>query len=229
MTFFARPRDNIFVSATVISQKQVPMATLNSLLFNINLPQREKPAPGKLLVAEPFLREDWFNHSVACIIDGGGMHQETLGVVLNRQMDNTLQAVLPDITRQEEVSLYCGGPVATDRLFFIHTLGNDIIPGARMLVEGLWLSGDFKAMASYVNAGYPLDGHIRFFVGYSGWSPGQLQGEIEEHTWAVASGSIVEPDQLLTGADNPFWHKVVRAMGPAYRGWLFHPLHPNVN
>lgn len=202
---------------------------LNRMLFNINVPHGAKPAPGALLVAEPFLREEWFNHSVACIIDGGGMHEETLGVVLNRQTDNSLQTVLPDVTRREPISLFCGGPVATDRLFFIHTLGDTIIPGARQLVPGLWLSGSFEAMTKYVNDGYPLEGHIRFFVGYSGWSPGQLQGEIEEHTWAVVPGTVLPPEQLLTGADNGFWHKTVRAMGPAYRGWLYHPLYPHAN
>lgn len=64
-----------------------------SLLFNIDIQSGNTPAPGALLVSEPFLREDYFSHSVIALIEyepGGG----AMGVVLNNGSDYTLQELV---------------------------------------------------------------------------------------------------------------------------------------
>ncbi len=197
----------------------------DSLLFNINLPTAD-PHQGSLLVAEPFLKDDYFLHAVICLIDYEGADSPAMGIVLNRQTAYSLQDLVENITVEEKIPIYCGGPVAYDRLYFLHTLG-DILPGGREVRPGLWVGGDFDAMIDYINSGYPIEDRIRFFVGYSGWSKGQLSQEVEAHTWAVAE--IESNDKLFTLSEDELWHDAVRSLGHEHRGWLFHPRNPHAN
>lgn len=193
-------------------------------LFNIAI-QSSTPCLGSLLISEPFLREEHFAHSVICLIDyGDGVNP--MGVVLNRPSSYTLDQLIEGVESERSVRVWAGGPVATDRLYFLHTLGN-IIPHSREIVPGLYLGGDFDAALSYINAGYPVNGKIRFFVGYSGWSQEQLQQEIDSHVWAVTT--IDTPERLLSGGNDSLWHRYVRRLGHDFRNWLYHPRNPHLN
>lgn len=187
---------------------------------------KRPPHRGSLLVAQPGLREGWFRHGVITLFDHDS-EAGSMGVVMNNQLPLTLGSLLDGIKRKEDVPVYCGGPVNGDQLFFMHTLG-DILDGALEVSPGLFVSGDFDAMKDYINSGYPIEGHIRFFVGYSGWDAGQLQQECADDVWAVTPTPFT-PAEALTGADDAYWHKTVRAMGPAYASWLRHPKNPSLN
>ena len=191
-----------------------------STLFEITAEKFVRPAGGRLLVAEPFLDEEYFSHSVVSLIDyerGGG----AMGVVLNRRTPTMLADVLEDDSIKCDVPVFCGGPLALDRVFFLHTLGSDISPGARPYAPGMYVGGDFDAITDYVNSGYGLDGVVRFFVGYSGWDEGQLEQEIAEGTWALAEAAPGVP--LLSGHGDTFWHRAVRGLGESYRPWRLVP------
>ncbi len=182
---------------------------------------------GDILVAEPFLDESYFCRSVISIID----HDDkdgTTGVVLNHAIDTPLADVLDGITLPHPITIYCGGPLGHDRLFFIHTLGDGIIPGARLYGNGLWIGGDFAAAVDYINQGYPVEGFIRFFIGYSGWTSGQLMREVHDDTWAVIPEPTASPD-ILQGEGDHYWHRAVRTLGEAYRAWQLLPqtIHAN--
>lgn len=205
--------------------KATHMADFDNLLFNIDITPAA-PAPGSLLVAEPFLRDEYFAHSVVCLVDYEPAG-EAMGVVLNHPTPYTLQQLLADVKSPEPVRVYCGGPMSADRLYYIHTLGPDIVPGCREIKQGLYIGGDFKAMTDYVNSGYPVEGAMRFFIGYSGWSRRQLDEEIDNRVWAVTPGR--SRSLTLTGSGDAYWHSTVRAMGSTYRGWLYHPQNPSAN
>lgn len=195
------------------------------LLFNIDIPSGHTPAEGKLLISEPFLHEEFFNHSVILLADyekGGS----AMGIVLNNPTRYKLQELISDVNVEDPIPVYCGGPVADDHLFFAHTLG-DLIPETRPVCDGLWIGGDFEAVKRIVNDGYPLEGHLRFFLGYSGWSRNQLDTELSDNVWAVSNAP--DPHVLLTGSGDSYWHERVRAMGEDYRGWLYHPRNPMDN
>ena len=184
-----------------------------SLLFNIDIPTGHDPAPGALLVSEPFLHEEYFNHAVIALVEyepGGG----AMGVVLNNESDYSLQDLVEGVTVKQPIPVYCGGPLAGDRLFFIHTLG-DIIPGTQPLGNGLWVGGEFDPMLSIINDRYELEGNIRFFLGYSGWSETQLEGAISKRVGAVTS--IHQwPPALLKGVGDSCWHGAGRWWGGVF-------------
>lgn len=201
------------------------MIDFESLLFNIDIDTRRIPRPGSLLVAEPFLRERYFHHAVICLVDYEP-RGTAMGIVLNNRTSYTLQDLLPAVKLKTAVPIYCGGPLSCDRLYFIHTL-DELIPDSRPICPGLYIGGDFEAMLSIVNAGYPVEGHIRFFLGYSGWDTEQLDDELLKNVWAVTD--IPGVNTLLSGEEDAYWHRVVRTMGSPYKGWLYHPRNPHSN
>ena len=152
-----------------------------------------------------------------------------MGVVLNNSTELHLDDVLGEVREGTDVPVYCGGPIGHDRLFFIHTLGSAIIPGAAEFAPGMFVGGDFAAVIDYVNSGYPTQGAVRFFLGYCGWSADQLRDEVNNDVWAVANGISVRPRKLLTLTGDAMWHTVVRALGPRYRLWNLHPVCTHAN
>lgn len=100
------------------------MIDFDNTIFNIDIPGG-KPDIGALLISEPFLREDYFHHSVICIADYAP-DSTAMGIVLNRLTGYTLQNIIEGVKIEKPVSVYCGGPMANDRLFFLHTLGEVI-------------------------------------------------------------------------------------------------------
>lgn len=200
------------------------MNDLDSTLFNINV-NSSNPQKGSLLVAEPFLSEEHFNHAVILLIDYS-RSQRNMGIVMNRSTTYTLGQLVGHIDTTSDIPVYCGGPMSCDRLYYIHSLGQ-LISGSLKITDGLYIGGNFDEVIEYISDGYPVNGMIRFFVGYSGWDIGQLETELRNHVWAVAEP--IEASEMLTGADDAYWHKTVRSMGQRYRGWLYHPMYPSAN
>ena len=98
------------------------------------------PSRGKILISEPFLRDATFGRSVILLVD----HTEegTMGLVINKQLPLLLNDVVMEFKYLDEIPLYKGGPVATDTLFYLHTL--EKIPGSIPVSKGLFLNGDFE-------------------------------------------------------------------------------------
>lgn len=201
------------------------MKGITTTFFNIPT-HRRNVKEGDILVAEPFMNDKWFGRSVITIIDHSD-RKGTTGVVMNNELATTLSEVFSDIETQG-VPVYCGGPLGHDRLFFLHSLGDTIIPGAREIAPGLWLGGKFASAVEYINSGYPHPGTMRFFIGYSGWSAGQLDDELKENTWAMPSRHF-SPSTLLTGHGDKYWHKIVGQMDRRYRPWRVLPQDARAN
>ena len=181
------------------------------------------PAAGRMLIAEPFLKEQYFQRSVVFIIechDEGGM-----GIVLNKVSNVTLNDIIENLDNIDDIPVYIGGPVSKDRLFYLHTLG-DIIPGATEIADGIYIDGDFDVILNYIRSGNPVNGYIRFFVGYSGWDVGQLVEEIENNSWLVAEND----KKIILSLNGDFaWRSSVLYMDSIYHAWLNYPKDPLYN
>lgn len=196
------------------------MNNLNTQFFKVS-GTKLMPCAGHVLIAEPFVSDDCFNHGVVSLIDY--LPEEgTTGVVLNNRTEYMLDELLDGVDTSSEIPVFCGGPLGQDRLYFLHTLGPDIIPKARQYAEGLYIGGDFEAAVKYINNGYPTEGCIRFFIGYSSWAEGQLEREIMEERW-VNMLYPTSAEDILTGAGDKLWHRFVGNLGEAYRSWNLLP------
>lgn len=202
------------------------MKNISTTLFDVTT-VKGSIRQGALLVAEPFLSESYFNHSVLAVVDYS-KREGAMAVVLNQPTRGMLSDVLPAVSKRYDAPLFCGGPMGHDRLFFIHTLGPDIIPGSRCFAPGLYVGGDVDTVVAYVNSGYELSGNLRFFVGYSGWSAGQLEQELDADAWAIGQ-CPANAGELLEGSGDAYWHSAVRQLGTPYRSWRLFPRNPASN
>ena len=155
----------------------------------------------RLLVASPALTDPNFYRSVVLLLD----HDDdgALGVVLNRPTEVSVGEPLPgwDLLAAEPAVVFSGGPVQP-----VTAVGIGVTSEG---VGTLDLNQDPLEAAREVDA-------IRVFSGYSGWSPGQLEGEIDEGSWIVVDAV---PDDVMSEEPETLWEQVL-ARQPAPVKWL---------
>lgn len=208
------------------------MKDLTSRLFQVPTGTATMPAAGQQLISAPFVHDDLFRHGVLTIIDYDS-HDGATGVVMGSRTGYTLSDLLDGIDDEFDIPVYCGGPEGQDRLYFVHNLGNDIVPGARPCGGGLYVGGDFDTIMEYINDGYPTEGSIRFFVGYCTWEPGQLEQELRSGYWApttrTANANPAATSHLFSTEADALWHAAVRTLGEDFRPWSLIPRNPVCN
>ena len=180
------------------------------------------PSRGKILISEPFLRDVTFGRSVVLLID----HTEegSMGLIINKQLPIFVNDIIKEFKYIEDIPLYKGGPIATDTLFYLHTLAD--ISGAIPISKGLFLNGDFEEIKRYILKGNQIDRYIRFFLGYSGWESEQLSTELRENTWLV---SKEENAYLMNGDTKDMWKQALEKLGSKYETWSRFPQVPTFN
>ena len=187
-----------------------------------------KPRTGQFLLSEPFMSDIWFGRKVVFLCD----HDEdgSLGFVLDNTTERPLRSVLSDAEDwplKQRVAM--GGPVHDDSLFFLHKLGKEV-SGAMPVLPGLWLGGDFGELKAMMSTGRYGDGDVRFFVGYSGWTGGQLESEMKQHSWYVHD---IPLDDKLDAIFNPpvegLWKQMLASMGPGFARASNLPVDPSLN
>jgi putative transcriptional regulator len=181
------------------------------------------PQKGAILIAEPFLREFHFQRAVILLVKHG--EQGSMGFVLNKKTTLRVNDFLDGTDNCPDMPVFLGGPILSNRLFFIHSLG-DIIPESIRIEDNLYFNGDFRAIRQYLASGRPVDGQIKFFLGYAGWTENQLAGEIQADAWLV---SHAPSRDILHAEGEAFWKQTVKSLGNPYLTWLNYPKNPILN
>jgi putative transcriptional regulator len=147
----------------------------------------------------------------------------TVGFVLNRMSIVDLDNVLPDFS-VKNIPIFIGGPVGTDQLFFIHTIGEEL-QGSQKVLDGLYFGGDLEQLEFLLKNELASPSQVRFFVGYSGWDANQLAREISESSWIVATTS---PEQVMSDSDE-YWKDVMIGLGKEFAFMANFPSNPGLN
>lgn len=194
---------------------------LNTNIFRIET-NHVAPQQGHVLIAEPFLAGSYFNRSI--IILASCSEEGAVGFILNKKVDFPVEDLFVDFP-DFDAEIHIGGPVGTDSIYFIHSLG-DTIPGSKLIKENLYWGGNFDVLKLKIKLGLVESHQVRFFLGYSGWDAGQLDEEILENSWLVAD--IPQAD-LMTADEDEMWVESVKAMGGKYSLWENYPENPSLN
>ncbi len=180
------------------------------------------PAPGTLLVAPPMMRDPHFRRAVVLLCehaDGG-----SFGLILNRPLDLHPREVIEGFYAYDD-PLSLGGPVQRDTLHYLHRHG-PAVPGSVDLGDGVRWGGDFEAVQALVRKGATNQQELRFFVGYAGWSPGQLDEENDADGWIVAPARA---DLVFSTDPATLWRRVMLHLGGEFALLARFPEDPRVN
>lgn len=181
----------------------------------------EKPAKGKLLVAEPFLGDASFERTVILLIDYND--DGAVGLVLNRPLDLRMEQLLADFPEYNAQVLY-GGPVQQNNLYYLHNKGS-LVPESEEILPGLFWGGKISVVRELLDSGAMLPADIKFFLGYSGWGKVQLSDELTEKSWL-----IVEPEIDILGINSrTLWKDLLLDLGGDYMLWANAPRDPILN
>lgn len=173
---------------------------------------------GRLLLAHPALKDPNFGRSVVLLSahDPDG----ALGVIINRPLGRSLGTLGAGFSHGPlaGVPLYCGGPVATEKL---------VLAAWRWAAD----SGSFELQFGLdPDEAARLAGKdgiaLRGFLGYAGWSRGQLEQEMRRTTWFVA-----EPEGFNLGAAEGagLWKMILGALDPELKLLAGEPDDPSRN
>ena len=179
-------------------------------------------ATGNVLISEPFMNDFHFRRSVILIIDNN--EEGSLGVIFNKRLTIPFNEIVQGFP-EFKADVYLGGPVETDRIFFIHTIG-EMIPDSYKISDGLYWSGNVNALKAMIKMDLIKPHEVRFYVGYAGWDSGQLRNELKANTWLVGKFSS---KQLLTTIPGKMWKNFVKQMGKRYMLWDKFPVNPSEN
>ena len=188
-----------------------------------SMPSSEiNPQPGALLIAPPMMHDPNFRRTVVLLCEYGP--EGSFGLILNRPLGLPLCDVMPSIVRKDML-ISAGGPVQPDTLHFLHRNG-DLVPDAIPLLDDVFWGGDFDILKVLLESKKMSIHNLRFFLGYSGWSTGQLEEEIEQGGWITHRA---DTQAIFKDYGDDLWRYVLRKMGGEYAVLANFPENPRMN
>jgi len=154
------------------------------------------------LIARPGMPDPNFRETVVLVTQEESA--EATGVVINRPSNRSLAEVLPgERFKPFKEPIFFGGPVAPQGLFAVFQADRFSGAAVRML-PGLYLAVVPDSIDALLNNPPPK---IRFFSGFSGWAPGQLQAELDRGDWLVVDA---DAETVFQKDTSRLWQDMVR-------------------
>jgi len=195
--------------------------TMNKLLHIQS--NKLEPKSGRVLIAEPLMGDYYFGRSVVLLIEHNN-EDGTVGIVMNKPSGTMIADLINDFP-EFQAPVYVGGPVQTDNLYFMHTLGGEV-PESQEVIPGLYWGGEVEAIREMIVLGMVKPNQVRFFLGYSGWQSQQLHGELNRNSWLVSDTNL---QSLFHTKSHKMWNHFMQRMGPEYDLWRKFPIDPELN
>jgi putative transcriptional regulator len=203
----------------VLPQPRTPRA--NSL-HRVQYAGSQDIGVGKLLVAKPELGDPHFAQTVVLIVhydDDKG----AVGIVLNRRTNVPLTKVFPEIKGATQDPVFEGGPVDTGAAQALVRSKNKLDKASRVFGD-VYTSGE-KDVIEHAVSSAKAPSAFRLYVGYAGWSPGQLEREIEIGGWSVLRGTPEiafddDPDSLWERLQRKTETRIAGLPAPAFRLYM---------
>ncbi|HSP44842.1 MAG TPA: YqgE/AlgH family protein [Chthoniobacterales bacterium] len=173
---------------------------------------------GSLLVAHPNMLDPNFRRAVL-FISAHDAEDGALGVILNRPLDKQVADLVNDAPPEGlgDIPVFLGGPVGKNQLMF----------AAFEWQKGLGLKLNHNVGVDEAHQLVDEDpSSIRAFVGYAGWSAGQLEAEMKQKAWILQkpTRAALAPARLPK-----LWFEIMRGLGPWYKMLAAAPDDPSLN
>lgn len=175
---------------------------------------------GYFLISETELADPNFRQTVVLLVN----HNEegAFGLVVNRPADLSLGDVVTEFEGQPigEAPTFVGGPVEQHYLFALHSgfPASATSEFSMTPTEGITFEPVFQAMETYFRDEWPSippesRPHVAFYLGYAGWGPGQLEGELREKAWLVIPA---DPEIVFHPDPEEGWNAALTKKGGLY-------------
>jgi putative transcriptional regulator len=172
---------------------------------------------GHLLISSPVLQDPNFRRTVVLMThhdDEGAM-----GLVLSRPSELRVVDAVPELAvlPGTDDNVYVGGPVQPEAVVVL--VDHDSEPELPIVGNSAFMPADADLDE--------LDAvRARVFAGYSGWGPGQLEGELQESSWIVVPA---EPDDAFAADPDELWRTVLHRKGGKFTLIATMPYDPKLN
>ena len=183
---------------------------------------RLEPQKGRILASEPYLPDPNFERTIILLTEHN--QDGSVGFVLNRPSESLVTEVMAEI-KDIESKIFIGGPVQQDTLHFIHRHSG--ISGSIEIGEGIFWGGNFEQILLLIETKQLAILDIKFFLGYSGWSPGQLEEELKADSWIVSDR--VTQDLVFETLPEMMWKKSLQSLGGRFSVYSNYPVDPSMN
>jgi putative transcriptional regulator len=200
------------------------MTDQNTPIWSFDL-EKDKPLQaGTILLSEPFMWDENFRRTVILVCKHHSI-EGTTGVILNKPVKLELEDLLESFPKGFNGQLYLGGPVGTDLIQILHTMG-DRLEGSQKMCDGVYWGGDFHQLKKLIRQGEITNRHIRFYIGYSGWDAQQLRDELKDNSWILADA---RHKYIFDDDPDGLWRRIMNDMGGIYHTMASYPENPNLN
>ena len=182
-----------------------------------------EPEKGDLLISEPYLPDPNFERTVILLCE----HDEngSFGFVLNKPSNSGLSELIEEAEGFDS-TVYVGGPVQQNTLHFLHKSPNKLASD-KEIVNGVYWGVDFDNLLTSINTKVVDENDLKFFIGYSGWSEGQLLDELKAKSWIVYKKAT--PELVFDMNPEELWREALQNMGGKYRVISNYPTDPRLN
>ena len=180
---------------------------------------------GSLLIANPVLPDPNFSRTVILLCDHD--EQGSFGLVINR----STQLKAPDlflninILKSYNEKIYLGGPVSQSMVFFL-CRSPSAAGKLDEVCSGVYLGSNLETLESLYASLENPEQDIRFYLGYSGWSGGQLAEEMEQNSWLVQRAN---EQFIFLDSESLIWPQAVNSLGEKYQYLTKAPVNPQWN
>jgi putative transcriptional regulator len=200
--YFAIPNGNTLVSPErIVSASYLTPPSSRSF----HTYEDKRLSAGKFLVASEKIKDPRFAKTIILLVNYDS--RGAVGLIINRPTETKLLHVLPDVKGIQKApdNLYFGGPVAFDQITMI--IQSSTKPEeSEKLFDDIYISNSLNLLERIIEH-RKADQRFRFYSGYAGWSPGQLESEIARKDWIILKS---DPDILFDKAPEKIWQRLVR-------------------
>lgn len=181
-----------------------------------------KPDKGRLLISEPYLPDPNFERTIILLCENN--EEGSFGFVLNKPSLANVSEVMDGIKNYNSPAMV-GGPVQQDTLHYLHRFPT--LEESVEILEGVFWGGNFEKLLFLLDTKQMAHKDIKFFLGYSGWTPGQLEEELAQDSWIVSDQ--VKEELIFDTPPDSMWKKTLTIMGGRFSVYSNYPKDPRLN